>query len=45
MGFSGGVFVSIAFYGRNFIPVDELYAGDELCVNLGDGFGIDEAAA
>jgi hypothetical protein len=29
MGFSGGVFVSVARYGQNFITVDELYAGDQ----------------
>ena len=29
MGLSGGVFVSVAGYGHNFIPVDEFYAGDQ----------------
>jgi hypothetical protein len=30
MGFSGGVFVRVAFSGHNFIPVDELYTGYQL---------------
>ena len=29
MGFSGGVFVSVARYGHNFVTVDEFYAGNQ----------------